>query len=60
MDNKYVCFPQDSTRVNVKEDYELRYWSERFGISQEKLREVVSEVGPLAGAIDEHLNGRYL
>jgi hypothetical protein len=50
-------YPQDVTRVNVKERNELQYWSKRFNVSEEALKEVVSEVGPLAGAIDQYLNG---
>ena len=36
---------QDRKRISLKEDYELRYWSERFGVSREELREAVSAAG---------------
>lgn len=50
-------YPQDVTRVNVKERHELQYWSKRFNLSEDALKEVIGEVGPLAGAIDQYLNG---
>ena len=35
-DNKEKTRPQDAKRINVNEDYELRYWSEKFGCTQEQ------------------------
>ena len=36
---------QDRTRINTSEDYELRYWSEKFGVSQDQLKAAVQKVG---------------
>lgn len=47
--------PQDRSRVNVEQDYELKYWSEKFGVSSDKLREAVRKVGPSADAVERHL-----
>jgi hypothetical protein len=55
--NINTYYPKDVTRVNIKEAQELRYWSQRFKVSEETLKELVREVGPLAGAIDQYLNG---
>lgn len=55
--NINTYYPQDVTRVNIKEVQELEYWSHRFRVSEEALKEIVQEVGPLAGAIDQYLNG---
>ena len=38
----------DRHRVNVQDDYELRYWGERFGVSPELLRHAVDAVGTSA------------
>ncbi|RYD56421.1 MAG: DUF3606 domain-containing protein [Sphingobacteriales bacterium] len=57
-DDKSKRGPQDSTRVNVNEDYELRYWTMRFNVSADRLKEAVKEVGPSVRAIDEYLNDR--
>jgi hypothetical protein len=32
---------QDRTRINTNEDYELRYWSDKFGVSQDRLKAAV-------------------
>jgi hypothetical protein len=55
MDDKNKRGPQDASKVNVNEDYELRYWTNRFNISEERLREAVKEVGPSVSAIEEYL-----
>ena len=34
---------QDASKVNIHEDYELRYWSERFKISKQELRIAVEQ-----------------
>ena len=38
----------DRERINVNEDYELRYWTEKFGVSAEDLKRAVERVGPMA------------
>ncbi|WP_377154894.1 DUF3606 domain-containing protein [Roseateles sp. UC29_93] len=42
-------------RVNVQDDYELRYWGERFGVSPELLRHAVDAVGTSAKSVEEWL-----
>ena len=37
-DDKSNVGPADRSRINVNEDYELRYWTEKFGVSAEKLK----------------------
>lgn len=54
-DDRTQAGPQDRTRINVHEDYELRYWSEKFGVSQDKLKEAVAAVGVSASAVESHL-----
>jgi hypothetical protein len=47
--------PQDSSRVNTHEEYEVRYWSEKFGVSPEKLKAAVEKVGNSAEAVEKEL-----
>lgn len=47
--------PADRTRINVNEDYELQYWSEKFGVSRERLRAAVEKVGVMAEDVDREL-----
>ena len=32
-------------RINVQEDYELRYWSERFDVPKDEIEAAVKKVG---------------
>jgi hypothetical protein len=46
---------QDRTRINTSEDYELRYWSKKFGVSQERLKQAVEKVGNSVSAVEKEL-----
>lgn len=54
-DNKQKTGPQDSSRINTSEDYEVRYWTEKFGVTADKLKEAVRNVGVSAKAVEDHL-----
>lgn len=47
--------PQDHSRVNVNEEWELQYWSKKFGVSAQQLRDAVKAVGTSADAVGKHL-----
>jgi hypothetical protein len=57
-DDKTLRGPADRTRINVNEDYELRYWSEKFGCSAEQLKAAVQAAGTNAEAVGKHLSSR--
>jgi hypothetical protein len=46
---------QDRSRIDVNEDYELRYWTKELGVSPDVLKSAVQKVGPTAKAVREHL-----
>jgi hypothetical protein len=46
-DDKSTTGKPDRSRINVGEDYELRDWAEKFGVSREKLKDAVARVGPM-------------
>lgn len=48
---------QDDERINVNQDHELTYWSDKLGVSRDKLRETVAKVGPMRRAVENHLRG---
>ncbi len=48
---------QDWTRINLSQDHELRYWSEKFGVTVADLREAVKKVGNSAAAVEKELAG---
>lgn len=54
-DDKTNRGPQDRTRVNLHEDYEVRYWTDKLGISKSQLEDAVRKVGPSAKAVEEEL-----
>lgn len=58
MDDKNKRGPQDSSRVNVNEDYELEYWTRRFDVSTETLKAAVKEAGTSVAAIEQYLKNR--
>ncbi len=37
--------PQDSSRINIYEDWELRYWSDRWNIPRHQVVDAVRRVG---------------
>ena len=47
--------PQDATKVNVHESWELEYWSKKFGVTKEQLKNAVKAVGVSAEAVKKHL-----
>lgn len=47
--------PQDASKINVHEDWELEYWSKELGVSKEKIREAVKVVGTSAVAVRRYL-----
>jgi hypothetical protein len=55
MDSKQNTGSPDRDRVNVNEDYELQYWTEKFGVSRERLKEAVEAVGTSVKAVEEYL-----
>ncbi|WCT14694.1 DUF3606 domain-containing protein [Mucilaginibacter jinjuensis] len=55
MDNKAKTGSPDSDLINVSEDYEVQYWSKKFGVSAEQLKTAVKAVGNSAKAVGKHL-----
>jgi hypothetical protein len=47
--------PQDASRINVNEEWELKYWCRELGVTPEELRAAVSQVGVMASAVRKHL-----
>lgn len=57
-DNPSIRGDGDRQRINVDQPYEVKYWSEKLGVSPEELRRAVNDVGPMAGAVERHIRGR--
>jgi hypothetical protein len=54
-DEKSMRGPQDRNRINLSEDYEVRYWSEKFGVTPQRLRAAVEKVGNSPKAVEQEL-----
>jgi hypothetical protein len=54
-DNLQDRGPQDRTRINVNERWELQYWTRHFGVNEEQLRAAVDTAGPSVEAVSKHL-----
>jgi hypothetical protein len=57
-DDKSNAGGRDRTRIDVNQDYELRDWSKKFGVSPEELKAAVKAVGSESNAVEQHLRGR--
>lgn len=54
-DNLQKAGPQDRSRINVNERWELDYWCKELGVSQQQLEQAVKSVGPSVTAVRQHL-----
>jgi Protein of unknown function (DUF3606) len=45
----------DRSRVNVHEDYEVRYWTEKWSVSKEQLVDAVKKAGVAVDAVAREL-----
>ena len=48
------------TRIDPDQSYQIAYWKQRFGISEEELIEAVREAGGLAGNVEAYLRQKRL
>lgn len=54
-DLKQTGKPDDS-RIDVDQQHELGYWSDKLGVSREELRKAVQAAGPMVKDVQRHLN----
>jgi len=45
----------DATRIDLVEQWEIDYWIETFGVSEERLRHAVDEVGHAPAEVRRYL-----
>lgn len=55
MDNKTNVGSPDRDLINISENYEVEYWSKKFGVSAEQLKTAVKAVGNSAAAVEKQL-----
>jgi hypothetical protein len=54
-DDKSNRSGQDRSRINMHEDYEVRYWTEKFGVNKDELQRAVDRVGSSAKAVEQEV-----
>ena len=54
-DNLQERGPRDRTRINVNEEWELRYWTKELGVTEEQLRNAVQKAGVSVEAVRKQL-----
>lgn len=47
--------PEDPTKINMNQAWEVNYWCDKFGISETKLRLAVIIAGPMVKDVEKHL-----
>jgi len=45
----------DNQLINMNQEYEIRYWTQKFKVSREDLQRAVNAAGPRAAAVEQHL-----
>jgi hypothetical protein len=45
----------DDQRINVEQDHEVRYWADKFGVSQDEIRAAVKAAGPMVKDVRQRL-----
>lgn len=43
--------PEDSSHINLDEEEEVRYWTEKLGVTRERLQQVVKDHGTSVEAV---------
>ena len=43
--------PADRSRINLSEDWEVGYWARELGCSQNDLRRLVAQAGPMVADV---------
>jgi hypothetical protein len=54
-DDKTKMGAEDRSKINLKEDYEVAYWTKALGCTKEQLEEAVKKAGQSAQAVREYL-----
>lgn len=58
-DDPNIRGPQDRSRINMQQEHEVRYWTEKFRVTKEQLQQAVDQAGPMADAVEKRLRGTH-
>lgn len=51
-DDKTKAGGADRQRINIHEDYELRAWAKRFGVTEQEICDAVAKVGVMSDDVE--------
>jgi hypothetical protein len=54
-DDKTKRGEPDRSRVNVHERYEVEYWTKKFGVTEQQLKQTVQKVGTSVESVRKEL-----
>ena len=54
-DDRSIRGQADRLRINMREDYEVKYWTKKWDVSREALAAAVREVGVMAADVAKKL-----
>lgn len=57
-DDKTKTGGADRARISISEDYEVRDWSKKFGVTPDELKAAVKAVGSMAVDVERYLKDR--
>jgi hypothetical protein len=49
----------EPARIDIHADYELRYWSERFGVPKDEIEAAIKSVGPRVDDVAREVSPLY-
>jgi hypothetical protein len=55
MDNLGKKGTADRSKINMHEDFEVRYWTKHLGVTADELQKAVDKVGNSAAAVRKQL-----
>jgi hypothetical protein len=55
VDNLNIKKPKDPKTINTHEKWELDYWSKKFGVTKEQIKQSVKAVGNSTEKVKKHL-----
>ncbi|MCC8941595.1 DUF3606 domain-containing protein [Bradyrhizobium ivorense] len=54
-DNLTKRVQPDRSKINMQEDYEVKYWTHELGVTRDELQRAVDKVGNAAAAVRKEL-----
>ena len=54
-DNLKIRWPQDPTKINIHESWEVDYWTKKWNITREQLINAVKRVGVMTKDVARYL-----